>query len=156
VNEDKAESYRTLNLYRHVNYKLQNEKSELIQNRVQCIGNRIFQLNLVPRYYISTDTIYGRYKMTKPYLKKNRSLHMYFYRTGISINHCSKDFILQNLCPNIQPKFNSKIYCTSYLGNKLFSADFLLFHHAFWFTKCNSHQPMHFLLQRCISLLSQY
>ena len=32
----------------------------------------------------------------------------------------------------------------------------LLFHRAFWFTKFNSHQPMHFLIQRCISLLSQH
>jgi hypothetical protein len=30
-------------------------------------------LNLVPRYYASTDAIYGRYKMTKPYIKKTES-----------------------------------------------------------------------------------
>jgi len=33
---------------------------------------------------------------------------------------------------------------------------FLLFHRAFWCTKFNSHWPKHFLIQRCISLLSQY
>ena len=32
----------------------------------------------------------------------------------------------------------------------------LLLHRVFWFTKFNPHQPMHFLIQRCISLLSQY
>jgi len=50
---------------------------------------------------------------------KNRSLHMYFYCTGISINHCSKEFILQNLCPNMQPKFNSKIYSSSSSSSSL-------------------------------------
>jgi hypothetical protein len=37
VKEDKVESYRNLTTYRHVNYKLQNEKSELIQNKVKCM-----------------------------------------------------------------------------------------------------------------------
>jgi len=34
VNEDKAESYRTLTPYRHVNYNCRMEKRELIQNKV--------------------------------------------------------------------------------------------------------------------------
>jgi hypothetical protein len=72
VNEDKAEPYRTLNPYRHVNYKLQNEKKWTHPEQGMMHGNCIFQLNLVPRCYASTDTIYGRYKMTKTHMKKQK------------------------------------------------------------------------------------
>jgi len=40
-------------------------------------GNCIFQLNLVPRYYASTDAIYRTYKMTKPYIQKQKLTHVF-------------------------------------------------------------------------------